>query len=66
MGLAGLRFLDSPRSGSLRFLEPKPSGLQVLLRKLLTQNTNPYKKKKKRPEKTCDNSGYPEQTRFAE
>ena len=38
MGLAGLRFLDSPRSGSLGFLEPKPSGLQALLRKLLTQN----------------------------
>ena len=45
MGLAGFRFLDSPRSGSLRFLEPKPSGLQALLRKLLTQNTNPSKKK---------------------
>ena len=44
MGLAGFRFLDSPRSGSLRFLEPKPSGLQALLRKLLTQNTNPQKK----------------------
>ena len=44
MELAGLRFLDSPRSGSsLKFLEPKPPALQALLRKLLTQNTNPYK-----------------------
>ena len=53
MELAGLSFLDSPGSGSSRFLEPKAlraASLAVpVLRKPLTLNTN-LKKKNNHPE----------------
>ena len=65
MELAGLGFLDSPGSGSSRFLEPqalKASGPQ---RKPFTLNTN-LKKNEHPEQKTCDNSGSPQQTDVAE
>ena len=65
MELAGLSFLDSPGSGSLRFLEPNTLRAQALLRKPLTLKTQTLRKKAVR-KNTCDYRVLHQQTRFAE
>ena len=51
MELAGLSFLDSPGSGSVKFLEPKARRASSLLAQAFNPKHKPFKRNR-RPEKT--------------